>query len=498
MPTRHRRTGTPRLDSTLDFLRLLWSIQNCLQSTSKHMSARLGITGPQRLALRIVARFPGVAPKEVADLLHLHPSTITGVLQRLEDKGLLTRQRHATDGRRAHLHARPAAKRFTRSTRGTVEAAVACALGRMPRGFGRVKGFALDFCDSIGFDIPRLAPATIDALKIALPAFASLDNPVDVTAQVLRDLTLWTKTAEALLADPGMGSLCIPMVAGSPKFAMDKVQALAPAIEAHGKPAVIAVLGDDFPVPPEFLAAFREKGIPVLRSTERALRALAHATAYGAALAAAPSARSASTRLSCPARNAARVSRQGVSGGARHPGAARRARARRGRGQGDRAAHRLSGRAQGAGGSARAQERCGRGRAQHRGCGRARSRVGANARAWRPRNRVSRSTACWSRRWRPSGIEVIVGARRDPEWGPVVLVGLGGIWTEALDDVRLMPADLSAERIAAEIGRLKGARVLRGLRGAPAADIAALAGTVARVGALMRRGRTSARSTSIR
>ena len=136
MPTPHRRAAILGLDATLDFLRLLWSIENCLQSTSKRMSARLGITGPQRLALRIVARFPGIAPKEVADLLHLHPSTITGILQRLEDKGLLTRQRHATDGRRAHLHARPAAKRFTRSTRGTVEAAVARALGPDAAGVG--------------------------------------------------------------------------------------------------------------------------------------------------------------------------------------------------------------------------------------------------------------------------------------------------------------------------------------------------------------------------
>ena len=47
-----------------------------------------------------------------------------------------------------------------------------------------------------------------------MPPFASLDNPVDVTAQVLRDLTIWTRTAEALLADPGIGSLCVPMVAG--------------------------------------------------------------------------------------------------------------------------------------------------------------------------------------------------------------------------------------------------------------------------------------------
>ena len=74
-----------------------------------------------------------------------------------------------------------------------------------------------------------------------------------------------------------------------------------------------------------------------------------------------------------------------------------------------------------------------------------------------------------------AGLELIVGARRDPAWGPVVLVGLGGVWTEALDDVRLMPADLPRERVIAEIGRLKGARLLAGMRGAPAVDVAAIA-----------------------
>jgi len=86
----------------------------------------------------------------------------------------------------------------------------------------------------------------------------------------------------------------------------------------------------------------------------------------------------------------------------------------------------------------------------------------------------------------PRGVEMIVGARRDPAWGPVLLVGLGGVWTEALDDVRLMPADLTAAQVAAEIVALKGARLLRGLRGAPAVDIAAIAAVVTRVGALMR------------
>jgi succinyl-CoA synthetase beta subunit len=66
------------------------------------------------------------------------------------------------------------------------------------------------------------------------------------------------------------------------------------------------------------------------------------------------------------------------------------------------------------------------------------------------------------------------------------MVGLGGIWTEALDDIRLMPADLSREQIAAEINRLKGARVLHGLRGAPPVDIMAIANVAGRIGALMR------------
>ena len=150
--------------------------------------------------------------------------------------------------------------------------------------------------------MPRLEPATVEALKQTLPAYASLDNPVDVTAHVLRDLSLWPKTAEALLADPGIGSLCIPMVAGSQKYAMDKFNALAPALARHDKPAVIALLGDDFPVPPEF-----PRGVSrgracrcCVRPSARCARS-AHATAYGQALGETqPARRLQRSRLPCP------------------------------------------------------------------------------------------------------------------------------------------------------------------------------------------------------
>ena len=96
------------------------------------------------------------------------------------------------------------------------------------------------------------------------------------------------------------------------------------------------------------------------------------------------------------------------------------------------------------------------------------------------------------------GLEMIVGARRDPKWGPIVTVGLGGIWIEALHDVRLLPADLDSDDIIEELLKLKGAALLRGLRGAPPVDLDALADIVARLGALMRADRASPRSRSIR
>jgi DNA-binding MarR family transcriptional regulator len=117
-----------RLDPVLDFLRLLWNIEHRLKRASKRMRNTLGITGPQRLVLRIVGQFPGMSAGELAEIVHLHPSTITGILQRLVQKGLLVRERHPLDSRRVRLKVQPRGKRLTQSPTGTVEFAVAHAL----------------------------------------------------------------------------------------------------------------------------------------------------------------------------------------------------------------------------------------------------------------------------------------------------------------------------------------------------------------------------------
>ena len=116
------------LDPVLDFMRLLWSIEHGLQRMSKRMENDFGITGPQRLVLRVVGKFPGLSASELAHIVRLHPSTITGILQRLVARGLLERQRDPSDTRRARLRLKAKASSHTRASRGTVEKAVKEAL----------------------------------------------------------------------------------------------------------------------------------------------------------------------------------------------------------------------------------------------------------------------------------------------------------------------------------------------------------------------------------
>ncbi len=67
-----------------------------------------------------------------------------------------------------------------------------------------------------------------------------------------------------------------------------------------------------------------------------------------------------------------------------------------------------------------------------------------------------------------------------------MLVGLGGVWIEALADARLLPADISRKRAIAEIHKLKASKLLGPFRGQPARDVEAIADVVVKLGALMR------------
>ena len=85
----------------------------------------------------------------------------------------------------------------------------------------------------------------------------------------------------------------------------------------------------------------------------------------------------------------------------------------------------------------------------------------------------------------PPGIEVIVGARNDPSWGSVVLLGLGGTAAEVLEDVSMRLAPFDKAEALAMIDELKSAAVFNGFRGAPETDKEALAAAIVAVGRIV-------------
>ena len=115
----------------MQFLQVLWRLQHALERASKQMEQSLGVSGPQRFALRVIGVSPDIGAGELAAALHLHPSTVTGILQRLEARGFIARTRHAEDGRRIHVRLTAKGERLNRpDIPGTVEEAVRKTLQR--------------------------------------------------------------------------------------------------------------------------------------------------------------------------------------------------------------------------------------------------------------------------------------------------------------------------------------------------------------------------------
>ncbi len=119
------------LDPTLTFMRLLWAVDHGLQSHSKRMAVTRGVTGPQRFVLRLVDMRPGIAPSEIAEVLHFDRSTVSGILRRLETRGLLHRVPDPADGRRVKLTLSPRGRKTARDTTGSPEERVRAALRSM-------------------------------------------------------------------------------------------------------------------------------------------------------------------------------------------------------------------------------------------------------------------------------------------------------------------------------------------------------------------------------
>jgi DNA-binding MarR family transcriptional regulator len=154
---------SPPLDKVLEFMRVLWALDHALQERSKAMASKLGVTSPQRLALRIIDGQPGISSGQVAALLHLDPSTLTGVLRRLEARRLLVRKKDKADGRRARLEITAQGRALLGQQQHTIEAVVRVALdAEKEKAVRKASGVLQRLTAALG-----QAPAPMERLKRA-------------------------------------------------------------------------------------------------------------------------------------------------------------------------------------------------------------------------------------------------------------------------------------------------------------------------------------------
>ncbi|MDE2604631.1 MAG: acetate--CoA ligase family protein [Burkholderiales bacterium] len=359
-------------------------------------------------------------------------------------------------------------------------------------GSGAMKNIALDFAEDLGLPLPALAEGTVQQLRAMLPAYAVAENPLDYTTIGVRQPGLVGELLLTLQGDTHIGNVVLAIPVGPSVAQRDKADHIVPALARAAKPAVLVLTGDDSPVEPFFLEAIRASGVPLFRSAERALRALRQVAAYGEALQRA-------ARAVTPLRPALALPGAVPANGifAEYQGKRWLAQAGLPVPRGELAtsvdeAVRIAGTI----GypvvlKAQASELPHKsdvggvlvGLADEPALRAGWDRLHASIRRHRPGLTLDGALV---EAMGPRGLELVVGAKRDADWGPVVLVGLGGIWIEALKDVRLLAPDLAEEDIVRELERLKAAAVLRGTRGEAGVDFAAVARAVALVGAQMR------------
>jgi acyl-CoA synthetase (NDP forming) len=342
---------------------------------------------------------------------------------------------------------------------------------------------AHDYFEDMGLEIPALTAATADALRLQLPAFIPPSNPLDLGTQAMWQPELTGIGAGALAGDDAVGSLIVAINSGTPQSLKAYGPHFIAALKGRDKPAILAFSTPN--LDPEFVTSVRDSGLVLSQSIEGSMRAIATLTHFGRAMQRAAPAAAPKKFDGLPPLGAGTqpewlgkrlLAALGIAvpegGLARDADEAEAIAARVGypvalKAQAGALSHKTE-----AGGVALNIPDALALRA-------AWDTVVAN---------VARDTPGLAldgllvERMAPKGLELMIGARRDPKWGPVLLVGLGGIWVEALGDVRIMAPDLAEADIVAELHRLRSAKLLQGFRGQPAVDVAAVARTAALIG----------------
>jgi len=339
-----------------------------------------------------------------------------------------------------------------------------------------------DFAEDLGLDIPELEPQTIKRVSEVLPSYGNYGNPLDVTAGFSPESL--PNVVKTLIDDPNIGMLFISF----PISYAAVVKAFNQGMADSPKPKVMVALGDTWQLAPDIMQAVSESPAVFSRSSDRMLRAIAHYTRYGRLLA-----RSRNSAAPEPLKGLPQCGKGAqpewlgkkllAAAGIRVPDGELARSADQAAAVARRVGYPVALKAQAAALTHKTE------------AGGVMLNLGDEAAlraAWDTTIKSVKRAApdvtldgLLVEKMSPKGVELMVGAKRDPDWGTVLLVGLGGIWVEALGDVKLLPGDADEQQIVEALGQLRSAKLLNGFRGAPPADVEAVARVAVAIGRLM-------------
>ena len=375
-------------------------------------------------------------------------------------------------------------------------------------GLGGECGRAADAADRAGIELPPLSDASVERLRVFMPDFANPRNPLDGTGAMYEDARIFPQLFDVLLREDALDILAVNLRVNVPKPggsapSREFSRAMSERLKQPTDRLVVAF--SSFPggdLDPEVIQTLVDAGVPFLESTETTMQALRHAREHRHFLDRPVAARAETG----PPRSTARPEGRGVLANveaerilrefgiplaetipANHAEAAVRAAERLGypvviKIDSPDVAHKTD-----VGG---VRVRCADAAAVRAAVRDVLDAVGRHAPA-------ARLDGVLVQRMVAGGIEMILGVKTDPLFGPAVVCGFGGIFVEQLRDVSLRVPPLGRDDALAMIAELRGAALLKGVRGRPPADAAALADAIVALAALAAAHRESLRALDI-
>lgn len=342
-----------------------------------------------------------------------------------------------------------------------------------------------DAAEDAGVPLPQPTDDVRARLEARIPEFGAARNPCDVTAQVLNDREALVDCVRAMLGQEDYGALVVPHPMAYP-FSVPRIGLFDDIAGEVGKPIVLVWMTGWLEGPGAWEAE-TAPNLPMFRSTRVCFETLAAWRRWHARRVEAERPRLTAPDPELPARIAAHagavtereakamLAAYGVPVIEERRAATAEQAAEAAAGLGAPLVMKIDSpdlpHKTEAGGIALDLE-------GPEACAAEFEAMTARVRAHAPRARIE---GVLIQRMAPKGLEIVVGARHDAAFGPLVVVGLGGVLVELMKDTVVAPAPVTPREAGDMLARLRGAAALAGFRDLPPVDLERLAETVARV-----------------